>query len=118
VTDLAAGGLTTCVIVNGQAQCIGGNDFGQLGRGAVDVTAHPAFANVLLPPSASAISVGAAHACAVLGTAAGQKGPIACWGQNQNGQLGDGLDIDVGYADAVDPLKRVRATPVRVAAPK
>jgi alpha-tubulin suppressor-like RCC1 family protein len=118
VSDLAAGGLTTCVIVNGQVQCIGGNDLGQLGRGTVDVTPHPAFANVLLPPSASAISVGAAHACAVLGTAPGQKGPIACWGQNQNGQLGDGLDIDVGYPDAVDPLKRVRATPVRVAAPK
>jgi alpha-tubulin suppressor-like RCC1 family protein len=118
VSDLAAGGLTTCVIANGQAQCVGGNDFGQLGRGAVDVAANPTFANVLLPPSASAISVGAAHACAVLGAAPGQKGPIACWGQNQNGQLGDGLDIDVGYADAVDPLKRVRATPVRVAAPK
>jgi hypothetical protein len=118
VTALAAGGQNTCVIVNGQVQCIGANDVGQLGRGTVDVAANPVFANTKLPPSASAISVGATHACAVLGAAPGQKGPVACWGQNQNGQLGDGFDIDVGYPGEPDALKRIRATPVGVAAPK
>jgi alpha-tubulin suppressor-like RCC1 family protein len=119
VTQLAAGGANTCVIVNGQVQCIGSNETGQLGRGGVDVKSNPVFADVSsLPPSASALAVGANHACAVLGTVAGQKGPIACWGQNQSGQLGDGLDIDVGYPDAPALLKRIRAAPVRVVLPK
>lgn len=118
VSVLAAGGQNTCLIANGQVECIGANDLGQLGRGAVDAKSNAAFANVVLPPSASALSVGATHACAVLGTAAGQKGPVSCWGQNQSGQLGDGLDVDVGYPGEPDNLKRVRATPVKVLAPK
>ena len=118
VTALAAGGRNTCVVVNGQVQCIGANELGQLGRGSFDTKANPVFANAVLPPSASAISVGPTHTCAVLGTVAGQKGQVACWGANESGQLGDGLDIDVGYPDAPDPLKRLRATPVRVHAPQ
>lgn len=117
VTALAAGGQTTCVIDGGQAKCVGRNDLGQLGRGTVDANVNPLFANVVLPPSASAISVGANHACAVLGAAPGQRGPVACWGQNDSGQLGDAIDIDVGYASEPESLKRVRATPVRVTAP-
>jgi alpha-tubulin suppressor-like RCC1 family protein len=118
VTALAAGGRNTCIIAGGQARCIGANEVGQLGTGAADGDAHATFADVDLPPSASAISIGTSHACAVLGTAAGQKGPIACWGLNDQGQLGDGLDIDSGYADAPANLKRVRAKPVKVLAPK
>jgi len=116
VSALGAGGANTCVIVNGQVQCIGANEVGQLGRGAIDARANATFANVGLPPSASSISVGATHACAVLGAAPGQKGQVACWGNNQSGQLGDGLDIDAGYPGAPEDLKRVRPSPVRVRA--
>lgn len=119
VTALSAGGQTTCVVTQGQVQCVGANDVGQLGRGALDTKTNAAFANVVsLPPSASAIAVGREHVCAVLGTAAGQKGQVACWGQNQTGQLGDGLDVDAGYPGAPPELLRVRAAPVRVRAPK
>lgn len=117
VTALAAGGKTTCIINAGQVQCIGANDVGQLGRGSIDGEAHPSFINVSLPPSASALAVGASHVCAVLGGAPGAKGSVACWGQNQSGQLGDGLDTDVGYPGASDTEKRLRAAPVRVLAP-
>ena len=119
VTALAAGGKTTCVIDNGQAKCVGANDVGQLGQGTLDATPHPTFANVAqLPNSASALSVGANHACAVLGAAAGQKGKLACWGQNDNGQLGDGLDLDKGYPGAPMGEAHVRKAPVMVLAPK
>jgi len=115
VTALAAGGQTTCVINGGAAQCVGRNHVGQLGRGTADAQSHDAFVSVVdLPPSASAIAVGTAHVCAVLGTAAGQKGQVACWGQNDSGQLGDGLDVDTGYVGAPAGLERARAAPVRV----
>lgn len=118
ITALAAGGDTTCIIASGKAQCIGANDVGQLGRGTPDANPNATFADVAsLPPSGSAIAVGASHSCVVLGAAAGQKGQVACWGQNQQGQLGDGFDIDAGYPNAPDPMKRVRATPVRVVVP-
>ena len=118
VTVLAAGGQNTCVITNGQVKCVGANDLGQLGRGSVDPGAHATFEDAKLPPSASALAIGTSHACAILGTAAGQKGPVSCWGLNQSGQLGDGLDIDLGYPGEPDRLKRVRATPVKVLAAK
>lgn len=117
VTALAAGGQTTCVIDAGQVKCMGANDTGQLGNGTLDGDAHATLAAAMLAPTASAISVGASHACAVLGGAAAAKGPVACWGQNQNGQLGDGLDLAAGYPGAPEAEKRIRTAPVRVVAP-
>ena len=34
------------------------------------------------------ISVGASHACAVIG------GDVYCWGENEDGELGDGTKTD------------------------
>lgn len=118
VTALAAGGQVTCVVDSGQVKCVGANELGQLGRGTVDGNVNASFAAASLPPTASAISVGTNHACAVLGGAAGAKGQVACWGQNQNGQLGDGMDPNVGYPGAPAGQERVRSTPVRVLAAK
>ena len=118
VTGLAAGGEATCAIASGQAKCIGANESGQLGRGALDTAVNATFADVKLPPTASAISVGSKHACAVLGGAPGQKGQVACWGLNQNGQLGDGMNVDTGYPGAPAGQERLRSTPVRVLAVK
>ena len=119
VQVLAAGGRNTCVVANGVLQCIGANDVGQLGRGSSDILAHATFANVAtLPPSVSAVAIGTSHMCAVVGGAAGQPGPVSCWGQNQNGQLGDGLDVELGYASEPDATKRIRTAPVFVAAPR
>lgn len=118
VSALAAGGQVSCVIDSGQVKCIGANDVGQLGRGTFDTSVNAAFESVKLPPTASAISVGQSHACAVLGSAPGQKGQVACWGQNQNGQLGDGIDVETGYPGAAAGQERLRSTPVRVLAAK
>ena len=118
MTGRGAGGEATCAIASGQAKCIGANESGQLGRGALDTAVNATFADVKLPPTASAISVGAKHACAVLGGAQGQKGQVACWGLNQNGQLGDGMNVDTGYPGAPAGQERLRSTPVRVLAVK
>lgn len=118
VNGLAAGGETTCVVASGQTKCIGANESGQLGRGTVDTAVNATFADVKIPPTASAIAVGVNHACAVLGSAPGQKGQVACWGLNQNGQLGDGMNVETGYPGANAGEERLRSTPVRVLAPK
>jgi hypothetical protein len=99
-------------------KCIGANDLGQLGTSAVDADPHNVFSNVKLPPSATSVAVGANHACAVLGTGPGGRGQVACWGQNLAGQLGDGLDLDLGYPGPSGPSRYVSATPVRVLAAK
>jgi hypothetical protein len=118
ISALAAGGQTTCLISSGQVQCIGSNLAGQLGRGSLNTATNDKFARVELPPVASALAVGKAHACAVLGAGQGGKGQVACWGQNQDGQLGDGIDVATGYPGAIPELQRVRPMPVKVLAPR
>ena len=118
VTALAGGGENTCAIDSSRVECIGANELGQLGRGSFTSDSNATFANVKLPPTASAISVGAKHACAVLGVSAGRPGQVACWGQNESGQLGDGMSIESGYSDASSTItRRSRANPVRVLKP-
>lgn len=118
VSALAAGGKTTCVIASGQVRCIGANDVGQLGRGSIDTGANATFADARITPTASSLAVGRSHGCAVLGGGSGQKGQVACWGQNQDGQLGDGMNLENGYPDVPSALSRIRSTPVRVRAPR
>jgi alpha-tubulin suppressor-like RCC1 family protein len=83
--QVSAGGSHTCGLTNdGLAYCWGNNDLGQLGDGT--------HTTPRLKPTAVAgglhfvqISAGDQHTCAV--TAANQA---YCWGDNHQGQLGDG----------------------------
>jgi len=81
---IAAGGNTTCAVVDSNVECWGSNDSGQL---AVDPAGAPWSAMpVKVPgvPAASSVAVGLAHACAILaGT-----GEVMCWGANESIQLG------------------------------
>ncbi|HKC59950.1 MAG TPA: hypothetical protein VKB92_07680 [Myxococcales bacterium] len=84
---LAAGGDTSCAIVEGSVQCWGSNDSGQLGFSPTGAlwSAKP----VPLPgvSAAGAVAVGLKHACAILaGT-----GEVMCWGANGSAQLGVAL---------------------------
>ena len=117
VTVLAAGGDVTCVIETGKVRCVGSSASGQLGNGTIDTAPHPAFADAILDPTASSLSIGGDHVCAVLGQSQGKPGPVACWGSNAKGQLGDGLDLMKGYADPMPQLNFIRTKPVRVLAP-
>ncbi|MEO8801317.1 MAG: hypothetical protein ABI551_25730, partial [Polyangiaceae bacterium] len=116
VSAIAAGGQETCAIENQIVKCAGKNDFGQLGSGAPDKNAHPTFTTPTLDPRATSLSVGDSHVCAILG----KPGQVMCWGSNTSGQLGDALDLTVGYTDssANPDLKFARGNPVAVVAPQ
>lgn len=107
VVDVAAGGRHTCAITTSDAvRCWGSNAAGQLGAAAADScgTAPFEFACSTTPLAvqglageAVAIGAGDFHTCALLA-----DGGVRCWGENENGQLGDGTTAD-------------RAAPVAVA---
>jgi len=86
-TAIAAGWRHTCALLsNGTVRCWGDNSSGQLGDGtwgAGNFISAPV--TVSLPLSATAISAGANHTCALLG-----NGTIRCWGNNMYGQVGNG----------------------------
>jgi alpha-tubulin suppressor-like RCC1 family protein len=84
---IAAGGLRSCaLLVSGQISCWGLNHYGQLGTGNTTDLSVPSPA-ISLPGgnAATAIDLGDAHSCALLGT-----GQVTCWGFNASGQLGTG----------------------------
>jgi alpha-tubulin suppressor-like RCC1 family protein len=81
---LAAGGDTSCAVVDGTVQCWGSNSSGQLG---VDSGPAPFSATPVTVPgvgAASSVAVGLNHVCAIrAGT-----GEVVCWGSNLSQQLG------------------------------
>jgi hypothetical protein len=104
VIAVSAGGEHTCGLTSvGGSECWGRNESGQLGDAtstgpeecneAMPLTREPTpFACGTTPvavnglgPGAAAISAGGSHTCAL--TAAGG---VKCWGNNRDGQLGDG----------------------------
>jgi alpha-tubulin suppressor-like RCC1 family protein len=84
VVSIAGGGDHTCaVLADETVECWGDNFWGQLGDGAKNTNrATPAPAPGVT--SAVAVTGGSDHTCAVLG-----DGTMRCWGDNDNGQLGD-----------------------------
>ncbi len=112
VIDVAAGGSSTCALDReGAAWCFGLGRHGQLGDGTLDTRAIPA--RVASLPPASAISVGADHACAIAG------GDVYCWGWNGTGQAvpaqrptapGDPSDVLVPTrVEGLAPMRAVTA---------
>lgn len=99
VVAIAAGGGHTCALTGGGGvKCWGLNSNGQLGNGTasgpqtnpVDVCASGSGAGCgggSALTGATAITVGAAHSCAI--TAFGR---VKCWGYNIDGELGDGTN--------------------------
>lgn len=81
---LAAGGDTTCAVVDGTVQCWGSNDSGQLGSSPADALWSAKAIDVPGVPPASSVAVGLQHVCAI---AAGTR-DVWCWGANESGQLG------------------------------
>ncbi|HKE91122.1 MAG TPA: hypothetical protein VKB45_12350 [Gemmatimonadales bacterium] len=84
-TNVSAGGGHTCgVTTGGAAYCWGFNSFGNLGDGT---TISPRTNPVAVQGGITfaTVSAGGGHTCG-LSTA----GAAYCWGENDNGQLGDG----------------------------
>lgn len=90
---VTAGAYHSCALLaSGAVRCWGWNDYGQLGGANLPPGGSPASAATTVDiPTAKAIAAGAFHSCAVLET-----GSVACWGQNDAGQLGVMRDPTAG----------------------
>jgi alpha-tubulin suppressor-like RCC1 family protein len=99
VMAISAGGLHTCALTTaGAVKCWGHNSNGQLGDGS-NTASNTAVAVTGLSTGVMAISAGGSHTCAL--TAAGA---VKCWGDNFDGQLGDGSYSRSGTAVGVTGL--------------
>jgi hypothetical protein len=85
--SLAAGAGHACAVTNaGAAWCWGFNDNGQLGNGTTTLAATPVAVSGL---ASHVIAITAGydnHTCALT-----DSGAVWCWGDNYNGQLGNGV---------------------------
>ena len=85
VTALAAGAWHTCALLtSGGVKCWGYDAVGQLGDGGTTSRAAPVNVSGLAS-SVTAISAGQLHTCALT-----TAGAVRCWGDNADGELGDG----------------------------
>lgn len=89
ITDaiaISAGGNHTCALTqSGDVYCWGSNSHGQLGDRSNESTGSPTPLPVTDITDATAISAGDSHTCALR-----EDGSVRCWGNNEDGQLGDG----------------------------
>jgi alpha-tubulin suppressor-like RCC1 family protein len=84
-TTITAGVAHTCALTGtGTVLCWGSNEFGQLGNGSTTSFTSPVQV-VGLTSSAISIAAGSDSTCALTAT-----GTVWCWGDNSNGQLGNG----------------------------
>ncbi len=88
-TAIAAGGAHSCAVVGGGVQCWGSNFSYELGRTSAscpdgDCSSVPLAVNGV-SSGVTALGAGSEHTCALVGNSS-----IKCWGNDFNGQLGDG----------------------------
>lgn len=99
VTAVVAGGAFTCALAtDGAVRCWGRNTDGQLGLGAPSDPGASVPMLVTALGAAETLAARDRHACAVT-----TDGRVACWGANEQGELGDGTRVS-------------RAAPVEVTA--
>jgi alpha-tubulin suppressor-like RCC1 family protein len=104
VIAIAAGLRSACALLSGGVvKCWGDNFNGELGNGT---KGSPSTTPVTVSGlnGASAVSVGNSHACAVVAA-----GAAKCWGENSDGQLGDGTKGDSTAPVAVSALSGATA---------
>ena len=99
VTWISNGGADNCALVhNGGAWCWGADQYGQLGDGTSTDSGVPVAVQGL-PLNLAQIAAGFEHTCALL-----YAGTVRCWGNNNDGQLGDGSTSDSKTAVDVSGL--------------
>jgi alpha-tubulin suppressor-like RCC1 family protein len=87
-TDIAVGASTACVVADAAAACWGSNAVGMLGGGTTapqSVVPVAVAGGALAGAQVTRVAVGNTYACAVT-----TDGRVACWGDNSEGNLGDG----------------------------
>jgi len=93
-TAISAGGEHTCALLEDKTiKCWGANWSGQLGSGSSHTCSTDSYSNCSATPvsvsgidTAIAISAGGSYSCALL-----EDKTVKCWGENSQGQYGDGL---------------------------
>lgn len=103
VAAISAGASHTCaLLVSGGVRCWGAGDAGRLGYGGTESVGddEPASAggDVNLGGTASAVTAGGFHTCALMTT-----GTVRCWGFGGSGALGYGDTRAVGSTEATEP---------------
>lgn len=96
VTQILAGDEFACALLtDGTARCWGLGESGQRGDGSFSTLGvNPVTVNGLT--GAVALTAGYGHACALLAS-----GALRCWGENREGQLGNGTTANPGTAQPV-----------------
>ncbi len=101
LTEISAGELNTCALDSaGAAYCWGWNAWGGLGDGTTDNSVVPVAVDTsgaLADRTLTQITVGFSVTCVLDST-----GAAYCWGNNPNGQLGDGSTTNSAVPVAVD----------------
>jgi alpha-tubulin suppressor-like RCC1 family protein len=88
--SLVVGGSHSCALMgDGSAYCWGSNSFGQLGNGTSNPFPNPAPSLVAGGVPFTSLALGSNHTCGLSAT-----GAAWCWGQNTEGQIGDGTFQD------------------------
>lgn len=87
--EIRAGVVHTCARrANGHVMCWGSNDSGRLGIGSTTAGKHPTPTQVVNLQGVWSLEAGESHNCALTDRSA------FCWGNNEEGQLGDGTMED------------------------
>lgn len=102
---VSSGARHTCALLNGEVQCWGSNEFGQLGDGTTINTNKPVKVSTAgkPKPEVAGLTAGKSHTCMLL-----KDKTVQCWGKNDFGQLG--VDSKTTLASNVPvtvPLKDV-----------
>jgi Fibronectin type III domain/Regulator of chromosome condensation (RCC1) repeat/Putative Ig domain len=101
LTQITAGAFQTCALDSaGAAYCWGGNGSGQLGDGSTTDSSVPVAVDtsgVLAGKTLTQITTGVGATCAL-----DSAGAVYCWGDDSNGQLGDGSTASSSVPVAVD----------------
>ncbi|MEK9694575.1 MAG: putative Ig domain-containing protein [Candidatus Poseidoniales archaeon] len=100
IVELATGVAYSCAILaNGSLACWGDNEVGQLGIGNNTDMDLPTFVNLPTGRTATDISAGSSHACAILDNAS-----VMCWGSGVRGKLGNNNTANTNSPVYVEPM--------------
>jgi alpha-tubulin suppressor-like RCC1 family protein len=94
-TRIVAGSSHSCAIVAGAAKCWGNNASGQLGDNSKFDSPAPVDVAGLNGFTVTDLAAGEGHTCAIVQSGA-IVGAVRCWGENDDGQIGNAGVASVG----------------------